>query len=84
MKKARLIPTGDCWCGCGAEVGLGRFFAPGHNTTSLKMVVKLIYGSEAKFLTDMGFGPHGKNLREEYEREGSDADCVHPGRQADG
>ena len=31
MKKARLIPTGKCWCGCGKDVGLGKFFAAGHD-----------------------------------------------------
>ena len=27
----RVLPTGECWCGCGVEVGLGSFFAPGHD-----------------------------------------------------
>ena len=27
----RLIPTGDCWCGCGAETAIGAFFLPGHD-----------------------------------------------------
>ncbi|WP_143645448.1 hypothetical protein [Streptomyces swartbergensis] len=30
-EKPRLIPTGKCWCGCGKDVGLGKFFAAGHD-----------------------------------------------------
>ena len=27
----RLVPTGECWCGCGAETTSGSFFLPGHD-----------------------------------------------------
>ena len=25
----RLLPTGECWCGCGSETTIGSFFLPG-------------------------------------------------------
>jgi len=60
-RKGRLLPTGDCWCGCGTEVGLGSFFAPGHDKIAEAAVIHLKYGSIPQFLVDHGFGPGGQN-----------------------
>ena len=62
---SRLIPTGICWCGCGEDVGLGSFFAPGHDKFATGVVIKQCYGSVAEFLVRHGFGPEGRNAREE-------------------
>lgn len=54
----RLIPTGNCWCGCGREVGLGKFFAPGHDKTAEAALIALNWqGSVPHFLHAHGYGP---------------------------
>ncbi len=57
---ARLIPTGFCWCSCGAEVPLGKFFAPGHDRKAIQAVIMRSYGSTAAFLVKHGAAPGGK------------------------
>ena len=66
--KKRLIPTGDCWCGCGEEAVLGKFFRSGHDKVAEAAVIKLEYGSVPEFLVRHGYGPGGKNARAEMER----------------
>ncbi|MFH8574315.1 hypothetical protein [Streptomyces sp. NPDC017993] len=57
-KKPRLIPTGNCWCGCGKEVGLGKFFAAGHDKAAESALIALKYGgSVPEFLHAHGYGP---------------------------
>ncbi|WP_372344768.1 hypothetical protein [Streptomyces sp. KL116D] len=54
----RLIPTGKCFCGCGAEVGLGSFFARGHDKVAESALIAVEYGgSVAQMLHAKGFGP---------------------------
>ncbi|MEE4419491.1 hypothetical protein [Streptomyces bugieae] len=54
----RLIPTGTCWCGCGAEIGLGSFFARGHDKVAEAALVAVKYGgSIPQMLHANGFGP---------------------------
>ncbi|MFG3552637.1 hypothetical protein [Streptomyces sp. NPDC047725] len=56
--KPRLIPTGNCWCGCGREVGLGKFFAQGHDQTAESALIALkCEGSVPHFLHAHGCGP---------------------------
>ncbi|GHB55311.1 hypothetical protein GCM10010331_48920 [Streptomyces xanthochromogenes] len=56
--RPRLIPTGNCWCGCQREVGLGKFFAPGHDKTAEAALIALRYeGSVPHFLHAHGYGP---------------------------
>jgi hypothetical protein len=64
----KLIPTGECWCGCGAETGLGSFFVSGHDKRAEAAIVKTVYGDVPKLLVAHGFGPGGKNAAEELER----------------
>ncbi|MFE1767304.1 hypothetical protein ACFW81_24180 [Streptomyces angustmyceticus] len=57
-KKPRLLPTGNCWCGCGKEVGLGKFFAAGHDKAAESALIALNYGgSVPEFLHAHGYGP---------------------------
>ena len=35
----RLLPNGFCWCGCGKEVGLGKFFRQGHDKISEAAII---------------------------------------------
>lgn len=56
-EKKRLIPTGECWCGCKKEAAIGSFFARGHNKRAIAQVIKKEYGSVQDFLVAHGFGP---------------------------
>jgi hypothetical protein len=71
-KRSRLLPTGECWCGCGSETTRdGSFFLPGHDRYAEAAVIRLRYdGKVARFIVEHGFGPGGSNLR----REDSKAD----------
>jgi len=67
-KVARLLPTGECWCGCGTETARGSFFASGHDKVAEAAVILTLYGGVPEFLAHHGFGPGGKNAREELDR----------------
>ena len=62
-KKAtkRLLPTGECWCGCGEETPIGKFFIRGHDKTAESNVIRSEYGSVHDFVHAYGYGPGGKN-----------------------
>lgn len=64
-QKERLIPTGTCWCGCGQQTKIGSFFLSGHDRIAESAVVKMKYGGVAEFIAHHGYGPDGKNAREE-------------------
>lgn len=54
----RLIPTGTCWCGCGAETGIGSFFARGHDKVAEAALLAVEYGgSVPQLLHANGYGP---------------------------
>ena len=69
----RLMPTGECWCGCDETTSVGAFFRPGHDKTAESAIVKVVYGSVPELLEKHGFGPGGRNARDEldeYRRRG--------------
>ena len=70
-KLGRLIPTGECWCGCEEDTTPGNFWRPGHDKFAESAVINLKYGSTknavAEFLVDSGFGPGGRNARREMQ-----------------
>ena len=69
MDLTRILPTGECWCGCGRETGLGSFFIQGHDKFAESAILTMKYGKRApvaQFVLEHGYGPGGKNLREEY------------------
>lgn len=66
-KERRLLPAGECWCGCGAETPIGSFFASGHDKVAESAVVLLKYGGVAEFLVRHGFGPNALNARKELD-----------------
>ena len=45
----RLLPTGECWCSCGAETAIGSFFLPGHDKTTESAVISVEYGGVPGF-----------------------------------
>ena len=61
MKKQREwrrpLPTGECWCGCGAETPARSFFVPGHDRRAESTVIQNEYGSVADFLVAHGYDP---------------------------
>jgi hypothetical protein len=71
----RLIPTGTCFCGCGASVGLGSFFARGHDKTAEAALLAVRYESSvARLLEHHGFGPD-KSVLEAAVDEGGWVIC---------
>lgn len=72
-RAGRLLPTGECWCGCGMKVSFRNFFAPGHDKRAESAVINIEYGGVAAFLVNHGFGPGGRNAQKEmdvWRREG--------------
>jgi hypothetical protein len=65
--RKRVFPTGECWCGCGEEVSERTFFKPGHDRRAESAVIKVLYGSVARFLDEQGFGPGRRNAMRELE-----------------
>jgi len=57
-ESPRLIPTGMCWCGCGIEAALGKFFARGHDKVAEAALLAAEYdASVPRFLHRHGYGP---------------------------
>lgn len=78
MGNDRLIPTGDCWCGCGKEVNIGKFFAPGHDKKAEGDLLALEYeGSVARLLVANGYGPEGKSLHAAAIDKGLRKQCLY-------
>jgi hypothetical protein len=51
-------PTGFCYCGCGKEIGYGRFFAAGHDKVAEAAFLAIHHGaSVAQMLHTHGYGP---------------------------
>ncbi|MBQ0891113.1 hypothetical protein KBZ94_40430 [Streptomyces sp. RM72] len=70
-KKKRLLPTGDCFCGCGAEVGIGRWFVPGHDITAAGALRAVEGGlSLPQRLVEAGFGPERSVVQEAVDQAG--------------
>lgn len=61
-------PDGRCWCGCGEGPGPGRYFKPGHDAFAQNKVREMLWGDVVNFLTDLGFGPDARNVREEWQQ----------------
>ncbi len=66
-KQGRLLPTGECWCGCGDAAATGKFWIPGHDTYAHSALIKMKYGDVAEFLVHNSYGPGDRNLRREFE-----------------
>lgn len=71
----RLLPNGFCWCGCGREITLGKFFAQGHDKISEAALMAVRYeASVARLLAEHGFGPD-KSVTEAAVAEGGWERC---------
>ena len=60
--NARLPPTGECWCGCGAQTAIGSFFVQGHDKAAEAAVISVDYGGVPHFLARHGYGPEGVRI----------------------
>ena len=69
MKMAkRILPNGKCWCGCGADAQIGKFFLSGHDRAAESAVIKVEYGGVVRFLIAHGYDPERKNPTEELKK----------------
>lgn len=59
----RLLPTGECWCGCARQVPVGSFFAQGHDKVAESAVILTTWGGVPEFMVAHGFGPGGRNAK---------------------
>ncbi|MEY9839405.1 hypothetical protein [Streptacidiphilus sp. EB103A] len=55
--QERLVPTGLCFCGCGADVEIGRFFARGHDIIAAAALRAVDGATLAQRLSAAGYGP---------------------------
>ena len=46
----RLLPTGECWCGCGAETAIGAFFLLAHGKIAEFAMISVECGVVPRFL----------------------------------
>lgn len=65
--RSGVMPTGECWCGCGEETSIGAFFLSGHDKRAESAIVKVEYGDVPSLLHEHGYGPGGKNAKEALE-----------------
>jgi len=73
----RLIPTGTCWCGCGRDVGIGSFFAQGHDKVAEGALLAAKYGGQvAQLLHAHGYGP-GSSVTAAAVAAGAWETCTH-------
>ncbi|MFE5512254.1 hypothetical protein ACFQ9J_16875 [Streptomyces sp. NPDC056529] len=76
-EKERLIPNGKCWCGCGKDANIGKFFAQGHDKTAEAALMAVKYeASVPRLLAAHGYGP-GKSIQAEALEKGGWELCPH-------
>ncbi|MET9779186.1 hypothetical protein ABZ023_33910 [Streptomyces sp. NPDC006367] len=65
------MPTGDCFCGCGEEAGIGRWFVQGHDITAAGALRAVEGGlSLPQRLVEAGFGPERSVVQEAVDQAG--------------
>lgn len=70
-RKTRLLPTGDCFCGCGGEAEIGRWFVRGHDITAAAALRAVQGGlSLPQRLVEAGFGPERSVVQEAVQQAG--------------
>jgi hypothetical protein len=47
---------------------VGSFFSSGHDKIAESAVILVVYGGVTQFLKEHGFGPGGKNARDELKK----------------
>lgn len=69
-RKPRLLPTGDCFCGCGGEAEIGRWFVRGHDITAAAALRAVEGQNLPQRLVQAGFGPERSVVEEAVQRAG--------------
>ncbi|MDX3697828.1 hypothetical protein PV726_48270 [Streptomyces europaeiscabiei] len=64
------MPTGDCFCGCGGEAEIGRWFVRGHDITAAAALRAVEGLSLPQRLVAAGFGPERSVVEEAVLKEG--------------
>ncbi|MFJ3182341.1 hypothetical protein ACIPJN_28670 [Streptomyces sp. NPDC086796] len=83
-RKIRLVPTGDCFCGCGEEAEIGRWFVRGHDITAAAALRALEGMKLPQRLVSLGFGPERSVVQTAVEEAGwvRCAGCAYAGTPA--
>ena len=75
----RLLPTGNCWCGCGDNAAIGSFFARGHDKVAEAALLATKYGgSVPQLLHKHDYGP-GRSVTDDAVRSGAWSRCAESG-----
>ncbi|MFJ2217963.1 hypothetical protein [Streptomyces sp. NPDC087864] len=64
------MPTGDCFCGCGEEAEIGRWFVMGHDITAAAALRALEGMKLPQRLVSLGFGPERSVVQAAVEEAG--------------
>ncbi|WP_217226125.1 hypothetical protein [Streptomyces anulatus] len=78
------MPTGDCFCGCGEEAGIGSWFVRGHDITAAAALRALEGKKLPERLVSLGFGPESSVVERAVEEAGWErcAGCAYAGTPA--
>lgn len=63
----RIMPTGECFCGCGAATAIGSYFVQGHDRKTEAWLTEMRYSNSVGRLVALGYGPGGENLYRAYK-----------------
>ncbi|QNP67996.1 hypothetical protein [Streptomyces genisteinicus] len=82
--RTRLVPTGYCFCGCGGEAEIGRWFVLGHDITAAAALRAVRGESLPQRLVGAGYGPDRSVVQEAVNRAGwvRCPDCAYAGAAA--
>ncbi|TLQ39190.1 hypothetical protein [Streptomyces marianii] len=83
-RRPRLVPTGNCFCGCGGEAEIGRWFVAGHDITAAAALRAVQGESLPQRLVRAGYGPDRSVVQEAVEQAGwvRCAGCAYAGAPA--
>lgn len=69
-RNTRLVPTGYCFCGCGGEAEIGRWFVQGHDITAAA-ALRAVEGLRLPHrLVEAGYGPEHSVVQAAVEQAG--------------
>ncbi|MFF4205764.1 hypothetical protein ACFYZ8_34510 [Streptomyces sp. NPDC001668] len=83
-RDVRLVPTGGCFCGCGEEAEIGRWFVRGHDITAAAALRALEGMKLPQRLVSLGFGPQRSVVQRAVDEAGwvRCAGCAYAGTPA--
>lgn len=63
----RIMPTGECFCGCNNVTSIGSYFVAGHDRKAEAWLTEMRHKNSVGRLVKLGYGPGGKNLFRTYK-----------------